>query len=356
VAPAADLISVKVAGRDGSSDVSTILAAIQWVVSYRDAYNIRVLNLSLGTDSSQSYRVDPLNFAVERAWAAGITVVVAAGNLGPGGGSVTKPADDPFVVSVGAVDDRGTPGLGDDMLPDFSSRGPTIADGLAKPDLVAPGGRVLSLRSPGSTIDTQFPPATNGAYRRASGTSMAAGMVSGLAAIVLQMNPTMTPDRLKFALMETAAGAASFDRVAVGAGVPSAYRAATQAPDGLANVGLERSNGLGRLDLSRGSVLVQSDGLLPVTLGATSTAQLLLWQPTAFTTSTWNTLSWRLSPFAMTAWPGTEWAGKNWQGKNWQGKNWQGKNWQGASWYEQHDETADYGTGGDGSASYGAWG
>ncbi len=356
VAPGADLISVKVAGRDGSTDVSTILAAIQWVVSYKDTYGIRVLNLSLGTDSSQSYRVDPLNFAVERAWAAGITVVVAAGNLGPAAGTVTKPADDPFVVSVGALDDRGTPGLGDDMLPDFSSRGPTAADGVSKPDIAAPGGHLLSLRAPDSTIDTQFPPPSGGAYRRGSGTSMAAGLVSGAVALMLQMDRSLTPDRIKFELLDTAAGAASFDRNSVGAGVPSAYRAVTQAADGVADVGLERSNGLGRLDLSRGSVSVQSPGLLGVTLGATSTAQLLLWQPSAFTTSAWNTVSWQLSPFALAPWPGTQWAaGKNWQGKNWQGKNWQGKNWQGASWYEQHDDSPSYGRGGDGSASYGAW-
>ena len=109
VAPGAHLTSVKVAGRDGSTDVSTILAAIQWVVTYKDRYGIQVLNLSLGTDSTQSYRVDPLDYAVERAWASGLTVVVAAGNLGPAAGTVTKPADDPFVISVGAVDDRGTP-------------------------------------------------------------------------------------------------------------------------------------------------------------------------------------------------------------------------------------------------------
>ena len=158
-------------------------------MSYKDQYGIRVLNLSLGTDSSQSYRVDPLNYAVERAWAAGLTVVVAAGNLGPTAATVTKPADDPFVLSVGAVDDRGTPGLGDDMLPDFSSRGPTAADGLSKPDLVAPGGHLISLRAPGSAIDTDFPPASPGPYRRGSGTSMATGVVSGVVALMFQMQP-----------------------------------------------------------------------------------------------------------------------------------------------------------------------
>lgn len=347
-APGAHLVSVKVAGRDGSSDVSTILAAIQWVVSYKDQYGIRVLNLSLGTDSTQSYRTDPLNFAVERAWAAGITVVVAAGNLGPTAGSVTKPADDPFVLSVGAVDDRGTPGLGDDMLPNFSSRGPTAADGVLKPDVVAPGAHLLSLRSPGSRLETEFPGA--GPYRRGSGTSMSAAVVSGAVAVMLQMNPALTPDRIKFALMDTAAGAAADEPTAVGAGEPSAYRAVRSAGPGIANVGVAPSNGLGRLDLSRGSMTLQTNDLLGGTLGVGMTAQLLLWQPTVYTGTTWSTLSWRLSPWVSAPWPGTVW-----QGKNWQGKNWQGKNWQGASWYGQPDTRATYGRDTQGSASYGAW-
>jgi serine protease AprX len=346
VAPGAHLVSVKVAGRDGSSDVSTILAAIQWVVSFRDRYGIRVLNLSLGTDSTQSYTTDPLNFAVERAWAAGITVVVAAGNLGPAAHTVTKPADDPFVISVGADDDRGTPGLGDDMVPDFSGRGPTAADGLAKPDVLAPGAGVLSVRAPGSDIDTAFPPAQPGPYRRGSGTSMAAGVTSGAVALMTQADPAIVPDRAKYALLATARGAATDDPYAAGAGVIDAYRAATQAPPGLANQGVQPSNGLGSLDLSRGSMRVASTGLLPTVVGGLTTAQLLLWVPTVFTATVWSSTSWYLSPFATASWAGTIWP---------QGKNWQGKNWQGASFYGVHDDSVSYGAAGRGSASYGAW-
>src|SRR3954464_6378208 len=204
VAPNANLLSVKVAGADGSADVSTVLAGIQWVVSFKDRYGIKVLNLSLGTDSTQSARVDPLNFAVEKAWDSGITVVVAASNRGPDAGTISKPGDDPLVVTVGAVDDRGTPAIADDELPDFSSHGPTAADGLAKPDVVAPGGHVVSLRAPGSAVDTEYPTYLDGAYRKGSGTSMATGIVSGAAALLLDANPGMTPDRVKFALGATA--------------------------------------------------------------------------------------------------------------------------------------------------------
>lgn len=112
------------------------------------------------------------------AQAAGIVVVVSASNRGPDAGTIAKPGDDPWVITVGSTDDRGTVAVADDVLPDFSSRGPTAADGIAKPDVAAPGAHVVSLRAPGSAIDEQFPAFIDGAYRRGSGTSMAAAVVS----------------------------------------------------------------------------------------------------------------------------------------------------------------------------------
>ena len=173
MAPQAKIVSVKIAGASGASDVSTIIAAIQWVVQNKAVYNIRALNLSLGTDSTQSYTIDPLDYAAERAWQAGIVVNVAASNRGPAAGTISKPADDPFVLTVGAIDDKGTNGLGDDVLPNFTGRGPTAADGLAKPDVAAPGAHIVSLAAPGAAITTQFPstmaaPTTSRSRRRAS--------------------------------------------------------------------------------------------------------------------------------------------------------------------------------------------
>jgi len=347
VAPEASILSVKAAGADGSADVSNILAAIQWVVSFKDRYNIRVLNLSLGTDSTQDWRVDPLNYAVERAWAAGMTVVVAASNNGPAAGTITKPADDPWVVTVGATDDRGTAGLGDDWLPDFSGRGPT-AHGLAKPDLAAPGAHVVSLRAPGSTIDSRFPNYIDGAYRQGSGTSMATGVVSGAAALMLQANPRFTPDRVKRALVATARGAASDDRMAVGAGVIDANAAAFSAPAGLANQGLARSNGQGSLALSRGSVQVKADDplgtVLGPVLGATLTAQLLLWNPGGYTGARWVPSDWYLST----------WEVNRWYRVSWYGNDWPASKWAGSSWYGQAQDES-YGSSLSGSAWYGAW-
>ncbi|MGH9281812.1 MAG: S8 family serine peptidase, partial [Acidimicrobiales bacterium] len=348
MAPDARILSVKIAGKDGSADVSTVLAAVQWVVSFRAEYGIRVLNLSLGTDSTQSYRVDPLNYAVERAWDSGIAVVVAAANLGPGAGTVSKPGDDPFVITVGAIDDRGTPGLGDDHLPNFSSRGPTAADGLVKPDIAAPGARVVSLNAPGSSIATNVPTSMTAGYRKGSGTSMAAAVTSGAAALLLAADPSMTPDRLKFALMATAGPTASDNPNEVGAGVLQAADA-LGAPAGVANQGLERSNGMGSLEASRGTVHVRtltSDGLLGTLLGTvisgSYTAQLLLWDPIGFTTGIWVPTTWYTSTFYLVGWQAVAWEGSRWQGSRWQGSRWQGNDhpmstygsrWQGSDWY-----------------------
>src|SRR5438105_10929578 len=138
VAPRARLVSVKVAGADGSTDVSVVIAGLQWVVAHENDYNIQVLNLSFGTDSTQSYVVDPLDYAVEQVWQSGIAVVVAAGNRGPAAGTINKPADDPFVISVGAIDTQKTMTRYDDEGANFTSRRPT-QDGIAKPGIFAPG-------------------------------------------------------------------------------------------------------------------------------------------------------------------------------------------------------------------------
>jgi serine protease AprX len=345
VAPAADLVSIKVGASDGSADVSSVLAGIQWAVSFRDRYRIRVLNLSLGTDSEQSWRVDPLNYAVERAWAAGIVVVVSASNRGPARGTIAKPGDDPWVVTVGAIEDRGTPGLGDDRLPDFSGRGPT-AEGVVKPDVVAPGAHLVSLRAVGSAIDTAFPSTVGGAYRRGSGTSMAAAVVSGVAAAVLSAQPGMTPDRFKYALTATARPTAEPSPAAVGSGLVDAYASALAAPPGVANQRLARSSGRGSLDGSRGTMQVSLDNPARTVLAGAETAQLLLWDPVGYTTGDWSAATWAVSPWSTTPWLRTAWYGIDWAGHNWEGCSRSGT----------HESDCFYGHNWEGSAWYGAWG
>jgi serine protease AprX len=354
IAPGARVVSIKIAGRDGSADVSNVLAAIQWVVSFRHEYGIKVLNLSLGTDSTQSHTIDPLNYAVQRAWAAGITVVVSASNNGPAPGTIAKPGDDPWVVTAGAIDDRGTADIADDTLPNFTSRGPTVADGVHKPDVAAPGASLVSLRSPGSTLDERFPSSMGDGYRRGSGTSMSAAVVTGAVALLLEAKPDLTPNRVKHALASTARPVASEDHLAVGSGIID-VSAALAAPLGEANAGLHRSSGLGRLDASRGSLRVQTNDPAATVVTGLHTAQLLLWDSDGFTTGRWTPTTWNLTAWQRSAWPATAWSGSNWNGSNWNGSNWNGSNWNGSTFYGAVDAADTYGSSGDGSVWYGAW-
>ena len=221
MAPGARIVSLKLADAQGNTDVSQVIAAIDWVVTHaKDAgLNIRVLNLSFGTDSTQDYRLDPLAHAAEVAWSRGIVVVVSAGN---GGGSTTglaNPAYDPAVLAVGAVDPRGTTDRSDDIVPGFSQRG-AVAEGKRAPDLVAPGTSVVSLRAPGSFVDQMHGDtgAIGDRFFKGSGTSQAAAVVSGASALLLSQRPTLSPDQLRDILRRSAKDmpAASLD--AEGAG------------------------------------------------------------------------------------------------------------------------------------------
>jgi serine protease AprX len=201
VAPGAHVVSVKVAGRDGGTSLSRVLAAIDWVVEHAEEHAIGVLNLSFGADVPVAWPADPLSMAVEAAWASGITVVAAAGN--GGAGSVTSPGRDPWIITAGATDTHGTAATGDDTVPSWSGR--ARLGRFQKPDLVAPGVSVVSLRAPGSATDEANPSARMGEhYFRGSGTSMAAALTAGTAAVLLSDRPLATPDHVKGALVAAA--------------------------------------------------------------------------------------------------------------------------------------------------------
>lgn len=369
VAPEARIVSVKIAGPDGSSDVSKLLAALQYVVTFRDELGIDVLNLSLGTNSTQSYAVDPLNYAVEQVWQEGVAVVVAAGNLGPEAGSISKPGDDPFVITVGAVDDRETPATSDDRVPNFSARGPTAADGLPKPDVTAPGSRLVSLRAPGSRVETTVGGGLPGtAYRRGSGTSMSAAVVSGTVALLLDKHETWSPNRVKHALAAGATKVGLLDPRAVGAGMVQAYRAANLAAPGEANVGVRPSTGMGSLEASRGTVETVGrctavdeaqrvvDPTKPCLIEGDETASGEQFDNEEYTGTDWTGTSWYESQWDddVTV-AGTSWYGTSWYGTSWYGTSWYGTSWYGASWEGDADTTTEYGDPAEGGAWYGAW-
>ena len=205
VAPEANLISVKTADEKGEATLLDVIYGLQFAVDFKDTYNIRVVNLSLESDQAQSYQIDPLDAAVESAWLKGIVVVAAAGNRGSSGDAVRyAPGNDPYAISVGAVDDQGTKNTTDDALADWSSRG-TTQDGFQKPEVVAPGAHIVSNLAPKSAFASMCPSCiVSGQYIRAGGTSMSAPMVAGAAAVMLEAYPAMTPDQVKGALVATA--------------------------------------------------------------------------------------------------------------------------------------------------------
>jgi serine protease AprX len=204
VAPRANLVSVKVSDDDGNTTVLDVIYGIQFAVDNKDAYNIRVINLSLSSVVAESYTTDPLDAAVEHAWFSGLVVVTAAGNEGTTNDGVTfAPANDPWVITAGALDDRGTWTRFDDILASWSSRGLT-QDGVRKPEVLAPGGGLVSTLAPGSDFAGLCPRCVvDGRYFRAGGTSMSAAVVSGAAALLLEHHPEWTPAQVKGALAAT---------------------------------------------------------------------------------------------------------------------------------------------------------
>ncbi|MCL6561294.1 MAG: S8 family peptidase, partial [Firmicutes bacterium] len=223
-APDASLIGVKVLDKYGMGSTSEVIAGLTWAVENRDKYKIRILSMSLGSTASTSYRDDPLAMAVENVWQENIVVCVAAGNSGPGERTVNSPGIAPSVITVGALDDRITLPPAGNIIADFSSRGPTV-DELTKPDVVAPGVNVVSLRSPGSMLDKKNKNSRiNSWYISMSGTSMATPVCSGVCALLLEANPGLMPDNVKNIIMETASSL-NLDPNTQGAGLVDAKRA-----------------------------------------------------------------------------------------------------------------------------------
>ena len=203
-APDANIVAVKISDDEGNATVLDAINGLQFAVDHRADYNIRVINLSFEANDPQSYTTDPLDAAVESAWMHGIVVVAAAGNRGSTPGAVGyAPGNDPYVITVGAVDDKATKGVSDDTITTWSGRGVT-QDGYNKPDLYAPGAHIAANLAPGSAFTALCPACVrDGAYIQAGGTSLAAPIVAGTVAGILEKRPTWTPDMVKGALLNT---------------------------------------------------------------------------------------------------------------------------------------------------------
>jgi serine protease AprX len=308
IAPGARVVNVKIGAFDGGSDVSQVIAGIDWVVQHAHdgGRNIRVINLSFGTDGVQNYLLDPLTYATEVAWRKGIVVVVSAGNEGFGSTKLNNPAYDPFVMAVGAADPNGTAGTSDDFIADFSSRG----DLGRRPDFMAPGVKVVGLRDPGSFLDTMYPAARRGdRFFRGNGTSQAAAVVSGATALLLQKFPSMSPDEVKAAFSATGVPLRTSKGVDLEKGAEriDVKAAADKGYDVLrgrirSDQGFDRSTGVGSLDASRGNYrLVDTNGVA---------------------------LTGEVDIFGH-AWDGRTWSNAAWDGRSWSGDSWLGRSWSG---------------------------
>lgn len=335
-APDARVVSIKVADSLGNTDVSQVLAAIDWVVAHHadPGFNIRVVNMSFGTDSYQSYVYDPLAYAAETAWHAGIVVVGATGNSGWKTG-VLDPADDPYLVAVGSSDDMGTATTADDTVSSFSAGG----DGNRNPDLVAPGAHLVSLRDPGSYVDLNNPTArVDTRFFRGSGTSFSAAVVSGAAALLLSQNPLLTPDQVKFLLTSTATPLAGAPSTLQGAGELNLRGALTAVP-ALAVQAFLPATGTGSLDGARGSVRLSWGGvalqgeadIFGMPFNAQQAAQSLA-AGTIWNGGVFNGVAWTGSGFATMAMADGSWSGQAWSDTTWTNNSWSNNSWSNNSW------------------------
>lgn len=364
MAPDARIISLKAADAHGATDVSQIIAAIDWVVQHAHdpGMNIRVLNLSFGTDGTQDYVLDPLAYAAEVAWHKGIVTVVSAGNSGFKDGRLTNPARNPYVLAVGADDTKGTSSTLDDTIPSFSSRG----DAKRNPDIVAPGKSVQSLRVPGSYIDYAHGDTGRlaGRFFRGSGTSQAAAVASGAIASLISARPNLTPEQVKLLTATLGLGLIVADPRAQGhgllqLGLPALVAALTSPPlvgdliepaagllNGLLNgkVAAPKSKGTGTLEGARGVEHLELDGKTltgeqdifgkPFNSAAHAklSASKSAWDGGTWNGSTWAGRSWAGRSWASSEWLGRTWAGRTWAGRTWADGAWNGRTWAGGTW------------------------
>ncbi|MGB8862391.1 MAG: S8 family serine peptidase [Ilumatobacteraceae bacterium] len=357
IAPDARIINVKVGAFDGAADVSQVIAGIDWVVQHRKdtGFNIRVINLSFGTDSGQSLALDPLVHAAEMAWKSGVVVVAAAGNDGLLTTSLADPAMSPLVIAVGASDPRGTVDTTNDTIPLWAQHG----SAARAVDLVAPGVSMISLRVPGGFVDSNVTTGKVGTrFQQASGTSQSTAVVSGLVALLLSKFPTATPDQVKSYLKANAQPltliaysgkiASAINNWYSGAGSASVRAAATLASLPAAPSATGGSSGSGTLEGSRGSYHVggtvplagEKDifgkAWVPSTMSAATTScttwSLGIWNGARWTGDKWTGGSWVNVTWTDNDWTGARWSGARWSSTVWDGARWSGARWSGARW------------------------
>jgi serine protease AprX len=323
-APSAPLVSIDVADDSGMAMTSDVISAADWILQNKDRLNIRVANFSLTATNPGSFMFDPLNKAVERLWFNGVVVVTAAGNYGAAGRGVPfAPADDPFVITVGASDIDGSVGTNDDFAAPWSAYGYTL-DGFAKPDLGAPGRYIVGAVPLNATLATERSSAVvSPGYMQLSGTSFSAPVVSGAAAILLALHPSWTPDQVKGALM-LSARPTSGPLGSLGVGEVNVAKAATVTDPPNPNLALD---GFLAADPAGGST--------PVFDAASWTSAALadpLWDTASWTSASWISASWTSASWTSASWTSASWTSASWTSASWTSAAWTSASWTSASW------------------------
>jgi serine protease AprX len=327
VAPDAGLVSVKVGDNTGAADVSQIIAGVDWVVDHADELNIGVLNLAYASGSSLPYTSDPLTYALERAWKAGIVVVVAAGNDGRGSHTLASPAVDPYVIAVAAVEAKKDPRF---VVPTWMSSG----DGVRNPDVSAPGAHIISLRDPLSRIDIEHPEGyVSPLLFKGSGSSQAAAVVAGAAALELQAHPGYTPDQIKGLLMSETANASPRNARFSGAGVIQ-LDDSIGIPTPTLVQNFPQSTGTGSLEAARGPlhIVINGEPLYGEVTVLGTPWEGARWTGARWTDGIWDGLRWTGGTWMGARWTDASWTGARWTGARWTGARWTDVFWNGARW------------------------
>ena len=305
-APGAKIVSLDVLDDDGQGVVSDVIDAAEWIYKNKSRYGIRVANFSLLGGSNASFLYDPLDAAVEKLWLSDVVVVTAAGNYAQNGqasGVLYAPANDPFVITVGAVDTAGTVSTADDFNAPWSAYGYTL-DGFAKPELGAPGRYMNGPVPTSSAMYTQHGERVVApGYMWMSGTSFAAPVVAGAAADLLALNPSLTPDQVKGALMLTAAPSAAVSSTyALGVGEVQAAGASAVANPPNPNAGL--------------------DAYLTTDITGATVFDTASWSSAALTNASWNSASWSSASWSSASWSSASWSSASWSSASWSSASW----------------------------------
>jgi serine protease AprX len=338
-APGAPIVSIKVMDANGQAKTSDVIKACQWILDHKSQYNIKVANFSLHSSYATNFYRDPLDQAVERLWFSGVTVVAAAGNYGISAatpsGVTFSPGNDPFVITVGALDLGGTAKSKDDTAAPFSAWGYT-EDGFFKPELSAPGRYMVGPIPAGSSLTVQKAANMVGSDRiQLSGTSFSAPVVAGTVADMLARHPNWTPDQVKGALMRTTRNLGGGNPKAAGLGELTASRAVVSNVTPNPNAGLDRF-------------------VTSLSGGSGSAFDAMSWANVAKSDMSWNSMSWADQSWSDMSWADQSWSDMSWADMSWADMSWADMSWADMSWADVSSEDAAEGDGLSGAAGYAA--